>query len=67
VAYGCDGTFRAGVTALGLPYAVGAQSTLTLWPPGEEPLPSKPWSGRGASLRACDTTPIIGRFRSKSL
>ena len=47
VAYGCDGTFRAGVTALGLPYAVGVQSTLSVWPPGEEPLPSKPWSGRG--------------------
>src|SRR5271166_6593739 len=47
VAYGCDGTFRAGVTAMGLPYAVGVQSTLSVWPPGEEPLPSKPWSGRG--------------------
>jgi SRSO17 transposase len=46
VAYGCDGTFRAGVTAPGLPYAVGVQSTLTLWSLGEEPLPSKPWSGR---------------------
>ncbi len=47
VAYGCDGVFRAGVTALGLTYAVGVQSTLSVWPPGEEPLPSKPWSGRG--------------------
>ena len=47
MAYGRDGTFRACITALGLPYAVGAQSRLTLWPPGEEPLPSKPWSGRG--------------------
>ena len=45
--YGCDGAFRAGVTALGLTYAAGVQSTLTLWPPGEEPLPPKPWSGRG--------------------
>ncbi len=47
VAYGCDGVFRAGVTALGLTYAVGVHSTLSVWPPGEEPLPSKPWSGRG--------------------
>jgi SRSO17 transposase len=46
-AYGSDGAFRAGVTALGLTYAVGVQSTLTLWPPGQEPLPPKPWSGRG--------------------
>lgn len=45
--YGSDGGFRAGVTALGLTYAVGAQSTLSVWPPGEEPLPPKPWSGRG--------------------
>jgi SRSO17 transposase len=45
--YGCDGAFRAGVTALGLTYAVGVQSTLSVWPPGEEPLPPKPWSGRG--------------------
>ena len=39
--------FRAGVTALGLTYAVGVQPTLSVWPPGEEPLPPKPWSGRG--------------------
>jgi SRSO17 transposase len=46
-AYGSDGAFRAGVTALGLTYAVGVQSTLSVWPPGEEPLPPKPRSGRG--------------------
>jgi SRSO17 transposase len=45
--YGSDGAFRAGVTALGLTYAAGVQSTLSVWPPGEEPLPPKPWSGRG--------------------
>jgi SRSO17 transposase len=45
--YGCDGEFRAGVTALGLSYAMGAPSTLSVWPPGQEPLPAKPWSGRG--------------------
>jgi DDE superfamily endonuclease len=47
VAYGSDGAFRAGVTALGLIYAAGVQSTLSVWPPGEEPLPPKPWSGQG--------------------
>ena len=46
-AYGCDRAFRAGVTALRLTYAAGVQSTLSVWPPGEEPLPPKPWSGRG--------------------
>ena len=45
--YGVDGAFRAGVTRLGLTYAVGVQSTLSVWPPGMEPLPPKPWSGRG--------------------
>ena len=46
-AYGADGAFRAGVTALELIYAVGVQSTLSAWPPDKEPLPPKPWSGRG--------------------
>jgi SRSO17 transposase len=46
-AYGTDSGFRAGVRAMGLTYAVGVQSTLNVWPPGEEPLPPKPWSGRG--------------------
>ena len=41
IASGCDGAFRAGVTALGLTYAVGVHSTLSVWPPGEAPLPPK--------------------------
>jgi SRSO17 transposase len=45
--YGADGAFRARLTALGLSYAVGVQSTLSVWPPGEEPLPVKAWSGNG--------------------
>src|SRR5271166_3242766 len=45
--YGVDGAFRAGVAASGLTYVVGVQSTLSVWPPGAEPLPPKPWSGRG--------------------
>ena len=45
--YGADGAFRSGVTALGLSYVAGVQSTLSVWPPDMEPLPPKPWSGRG--------------------
>ncbi len=45
--YGADGAFRSGVTALGLPYVVGVQSTLSVWPPDTAPLPPKPRSGRG--------------------
>lgn len=45
--YGVDGAFRSGITALGLAYVVGVQSTLSVWPPGQEPLPAKPRGGRG--------------------
>jgi SRSO17 transposase len=45
--YGHDGNFRAGLTALGLTYVVGVLSNLSVWRPGEGPLPPKPWSGRG--------------------
>jgi len=45
--YGWNGGFREGITALGLHYVVGVQSTLSVWPPEQEPLPPKPWSGRG--------------------
>ena len=45
--YGVDTDFRDGLTDLGLRYVVGIQSSTSLWPPGEAPLPPKPWSGRG--------------------
>jgi SRSO17 transposase len=45
--YGVDTAFRDGITALGLAYVVGIQSSASLWPPGQAPLPAKPWSGRG--------------------
>jgi SRSO17 transposase len=34
-AYGSDGGFRAGVTEMGLTYAVAVQSTISVWPPAE--------------------------------
>jgi SRSO17 transposase len=45
--YGVDAKFRSGLTALGLAYVVGVQSTLSVWPPGMGPLPPPPWIGRG--------------------
>lgn len=45
--YGVDGRFRAGITELGLQYIVGVQSSMTVWEPGAEPLPAKPWKGQG--------------------
>jgi SRSO17 transposase len=56
--YGVDTGFRDGITELGLRYVVGIQSSTTLWPPGQAPLPPKPWSGRGrrpTRLRYDDT------------
>jgi len=46
-AYGSDGAFRARLTALRLTYAVGVLSTLSVWPPGVEPLPPERRSRRG--------------------
>ena len=45
--YGVDTDFRDGITELGLPYVVAIQSSTSLWPPGEAPLPVKPRGGRG--------------------
>jgi SRSO17 transposase len=45
--YGNDTEFRDGITEIGLAYAVGIQSSTSLWPPGVEPLQPKQWSGRG--------------------
>ena len=46
-AYGSDTALRSGVCALGLRYVAGIQSTMTVWRPGCEPLPPKPWVGHG--------------------
>jgi len=45
--YGVDTAFRSGLTAIGLSYIVGIQSSTSLWSPGMGPLPPKAWSGRG--------------------
>ena len=45
--YGVDTAFRIGLRAMNLDYVVGVQSSTGLWPPGQGPLPPKPWSGRG--------------------
>ena len=44
--YGNDTDFRDGITGIGLAYAVGIQSSTSLWPPGVEPLPPKPYQGK---------------------
>ena len=52
-AYGTDTDFRGTLTDLGLVYVLAVQSSTSLWPPGSDPLPPKPWSGKGRSQRGC--------------
>ena len=69
--YGYDGAFRAGLTAMGLTYVVGVQSTLSVWLPGKEPLPPKPRSGRGRKpsriQRDADHAPVSVKELALSL
>jgi SRSO17 transposase len=50
-AYGINTEFREGVTALGLPYVAGVQSSMTVWEPGKQPLPAKPRGKTGRPPR----------------
>jgi SRSO17 transposase len=45
--YGVDAAFRARLSDLGLPYAVGITSSVVVRPPGLEPLPPKRYGGTG--------------------
>jgi SRSO17 transposase len=46
-AYGNDTAFRDGITELGLLYAVGIPSSVSVWAPGQAPLPKRKWKGIG--------------------
>jgi SRSO17 transposase len=69
--YGVDTGFRTALTDLGLTYSLGIQSSTTLWPPGQAPLPPKPWSGRGRPptrvRRDPDHTPLSAKDLAKAL
>ena len=69
--YGIDTEFRDGITALAVFYAVGIQSSTSLWPPGEQPLPVKPPGGRGRpSTRvrhSVDHRPISAKALAQAL
>jgi SRSO17 transposase len=53
--YGCNTRLRTEVDALGLSYVAGILPNTSVWAPGTEPLPPKPWSGRGRPAK------LIGR------
>ena len=46
-AYGNGMEFRTAITELELPYAVGIESSTTVWAPGQQPLPVPPPKARG--------------------
>jgi len=45
--YGTNTEFREEVTRLGLLYALGIESSVTVWPEGQGPLPPRRWKGKG--------------------
>jgi SRSO17 transposase len=45
--YGTDTQFREAIAELGLRYVVGIMSSLSVWKPGEAPLPKAEWKGMG--------------------
>lgn len=53
--YGNDTKFREGITQAGLLYVVGIQSSLSVWNPGQGPLPKRKWNGMGRP------TKLLGR------
>ena len=71
--YGADGAFRAGLSALGLEYAVGVQPTLSVWRAGEGPLPARavPRRGTGRPLslmrRSADHKPVSVKALAQEL
>ena len=70
-AYGINTEFREELTKLGLQYAVGVQSSMTVWEPGKQPLPAKPRgkTGRHPRLlqRATNHQPVSVKQLAMSL
>jgi SRSO17 transposase len=71
-AYGNSTQFRASISELGLQYAVGIESSTTVWEPGRQPLPAPPRKpGRGAPpkrlKRNADHQPVPAKQLALSL
>jgi len=70
-AYGTEAGFRLRLSELGLPYVVGIVSSVSVWPPGIEPLPAKSHPGRGrpplAPRRSARRQPLSVKALAQSL
>ena len=55
--HGVDTAFRARLSELGLRYVVDVTESVTVWPPGREPLPPPAYVGRG---RVATIAPLAG-------
>ena len=55
--YGVETGFRAAIAGMDLTYVLGVQSSASLWPPGEAPLPVPPYGGRGRPPTRVQRTP----------
>ena len=49
--YGSNREFRTGVAELKLNYSVAVRSNTTVWAQQHQPLPPKPWSGKGVRAK----------------
>ena len=70
-AYGTDTQFREAITELGLPYVLGVMSSVSVWKPGESPLPKRERkaTGRPTKLlrRDADHQPVPVKALALSL
>jgi SRSO17 transposase len=65
-AYGNDNGFRDGLQQLNLEYAVGVQSSTSVWPPGLAPLPAMSRGGMGRPPKLLRRMRNSNRFRSRN-
>ncbi|MSV27982.1 MAG: transposase [Bryobacterales bacterium] len=65
-AYGINTAFREGLTELELQYAVGLQSTMTVWESGQQPLPAKQRGATGRPPNCCNAATGINPSQSSN-
>jgi SRSO17 transposase len=69
--YGVDNAFRQALSDMGLPYVVGVTSAVSVWPPGVDPLPARPYSGKDrppvAPRRTATRQPMSVKALAQSL